>query len=56
MENQFSAFTTDQLKVMVYDLSISFARIKADLDVINQEIARREQEKNNVVEKKEEST
>lgn len=60
MENQFDSFTTDQLKVMVYDLSISFERIKSDISVINQEISRRDQEqakqiKKNVVVEREES-
>lgn len=40
--NPLEKFTTDQLKVMVYDLSVSQANIVRDLETLNAEIGNRE--------------
>lgn len=55
-ENPLEKFTVDQMKVMVYDLSMQLRHVQNDLDVLNQEIGRRQsQPEQKEVEKEEES-
>lgn len=40
--NSLDSFTTEQMKVMVYDISMNLARMQEDLKILNQEISNRE--------------
>lgn len=43
--NELSKFTTEKLKVMVYDISEQLTILRQQIEIINQEIQRRRQEK-----------
>jgi hypothetical protein len=48
--NELAKFTTDQLKVMAYDASDQLTMLRQQIEIINQEIQKRRQEKSQVQE------